>query len=145
MTITKSWNSLQTKSSRFFSKFSLLPRKKAEATTIWDILQMLAVRKGLAGNLGLGGRSGPLAGDIPPFGGRWQRWCGVIALWAKSSNGLPNLAGKSQRRALAEILVDRCRLLTPPTIDYASDLSQWICTVCDVLSFLRATVSTSSR
>jgi hypothetical protein len=27
---------------------------------------------GLAGDLGFGGKSGPLAGDLPPFGGRWQ-------------------------------------------------------------------------
>jgi hypothetical protein len=51
ITIRGSWNSLENKSSHFLSKFSLRPRKKAETTTIGAILQMLAVRTGLAGDL----------------------------------------------------------------------------------------------
>jgi hypothetical protein len=34
--------------------------------------------------LGLGGKSGPLAGDLPSFGGRWQRCLETSAIFLKS-------------------------------------------------------------
>jgi hypothetical protein len=63
MTIMGSWNSLDTKTPHFLSISSLWPRKKAETTTTGDILQMLAAREGLAGDLLAWREIWGLAGD----------------------------------------------------------------------------------
>jgi hypothetical protein len=46
--------------------------RNAKITTFGVILQILAARKGLAGDLLLWREIWGWAGDLPPFGGRWQ-------------------------------------------------------------------------
>jgi hypothetical protein len=59
---------------------TIAQKKKAEITTIGVIRHILTALKSLAGDsvfwleiMALGWRYAPLAGDLQPFGWRWQR------------------------------------------------------------------------